>query len=52
MWIKLAAGAVAGLILGYFFPPGYAVWVVAGIVAGYLVELLTQRRKAKQKAQG
>ena len=52
MWIKLAIGAIVGLVLGYFLPPGYALWVVVGIVAGYLVELLTQRRKSKQKAQG
>lgn len=52
MWIKLAIGAIVGLILGYFLAPGYALWVVVGIVAGYLVELFTQRRKSKQKAQG
>ncbi len=52
MWIKLAIGAIVGLVLGYFLAPGYALWVVVGIVAGYLVELFTQRRKSKQKVQG
>jgi len=52
MWLKLAIGAIVGLILGYFLPPGYALWVVLGIAAGYVAELITSKKKARQKAQG
>lgn len=52
MWIKLAIGAIVGLVVGYFVAPGYALWVVVGILAGYLVELWTQRRKKGHKSQG
>lgn len=44
MWWRVAAGAVIGLIAGSFLPPGYALWVVLGIVGGYLVDLWLKRR--------
>lgn len=49
MWWKLAAGAVLGLVVGHFVVPGYALWVVVGLVLGYLAEIYAQRR-AKEKA--
>ncbi len=51
MWIKLAIGAIVGLVLGSFLAPGYAFWVVLGIIAGYLTEVwLKKRSAAKQEA--
>ncbi|NLJ75238.1 MAG: hypothetical protein GX331_09640 [Firmicutes bacterium] len=44
MWIKIAVGAVLGLIVGHFVPPGYALWVVLGVIGGYLVELLVGKK--------
>lgn len=52
MWWKLAVGAVAGLIVGHFVTPGYALWVVVGIVAGYLVETYNQRQKRQEVSTG
>lgn len=49
MWIKLAIGAIVGLVLGNFLAPGYAFWVVLGIIAGYVTETwLKKRNKAEQ----
>lgn len=48
MWWKLAAGAVLGLVVGHFVVPGYALWVVVGLVLGYGAEVLAQRKKEKQ----
>lgn len=48
MWWKLAAGAVVGLVVGHFVVPGYALWLVVGVVAGYLVEAYQQRKKRQQ----
>lgn len=50
MWIKLAVGAVVGLGLGYLFAPGYAFWVVLGIIAGYLADVWVNKRKKEQNA--
>lgn len=51
MWIKLAIGAIIGLIVGYFVPPGYALWVVLGVVGGYLVELFMGRKANGNKSE-
>lgn len=40
MWIKLVIGAVAGLLVGHWVAPGYAVWTLIGIIIGALVEFL------------
>jgi len=45
MWTKLALGALIGLVLGYFLAPGYGLWVVLGVIGGYLAELWTQKRR-------
>lgn len=52
MWWKLAAGAVLGLVIGHFVAPGYALWIVVGIVAGYLVEAIQQRKKRREATPG
>lgn len=52
MWLKLAIGAVVGLVVGHFVPPGYALWVILGIVVGYLVELWVTKDKTEQKGAG
>lgn len=43
MWIKLIIGALAGLVVGHFVTPGYALWVVVGIIVGFLADLLTKK---------
>lgn len=47
MWWKIAVGAAVGAVVGAFVPPGYALWIVVGVVGGYLAETLTQRARAK-----
>lgn len=47
MWWKLAAGAVAGLVVGHFVVPGYWLWVVIGVIAGYLAEVYARRKKGQ-----
>lgn len=47
MWVKLAVGAVVGVVLGYFLPPGYALWVILGVIGGYLAELWSQKKAKK-----
>lgn len=49
MWIKLAIGAIVGLILGHFLAPGYALWVVLGIIGGYLAEVWLKKRQKEQE---
>lgn len=50
MWARMAVGAVAGLVVGHFTRPGYALWLTAGITAGYAAELWAERsRERKQK---
>jgi len=51
MWWKVGAGAVAGLVVGYFVAPGYALWVVVGVVVGYLAHILLER-KGKREVTG
>lgn len=51
MWIKLAVGAVVGLVLGHFLAPGYALWVVLGIVAGYLVDVWQRKRTKEERSE-
>jgi len=43
MWWKLLIGAIVGLLVGHFVTPGYWLWVIVGLVAGYLAELWAQR---------
>ncbi|MFO7318232.1 MAG: hypothetical protein FWJ64_00620 [Limnochordia bacterium] len=52
MWWKLAAGAAAGLVVGHFVVPGYWLWLVVGVVAGYLAETFNRRRKGRTVAAG
>lgn len=44
MWWRLAAGAVIGLAVGSFAPPGPALWLVLGVAGGYLADLALKRR--------
>jgi len=46
MWWKLAAGAAAGLVVGHFVVPGYWLWLVVGVVAGYWRKRSTGAGKA------
>lgn len=48
MWIKLLGGAVLGFIVGYFVPPGYPLWVILGVIAGYLWELWVSKEKREK----
>lgn len=49
MWINLVVGAILGLVVGHFAPPGYALWVIIGLVAGYLVHLWQASQKENQE---
>lgn len=49
MWIMLACGAVAGLILGSFLTPGPAFWVVLGVAGGYIAAAWQKKRRAAQQ---
>ncbi len=51
MWVKLVIGAVAGLIIGHFVTPGYALWVVLGIIFGYLVDLGLGKKAKEQESE-
>lgn len=48
MWIKLAIGAIVGLVLGHFLAPGYGLWVVLGIIGGYVVDVILKKREKQQ----
>lgn len=48
MWVKLVIGAIAGLIIGHWVAPGYAVWAITGIILGGLVELVVRMQTKKQ----
>lgn len=43
MWARMAIGALVGLVIGHFTQPGYAMWIVLGITAGYAAEVWAQR---------
>lgn len=49
MWIMLACGAVAGLVLGSFLTPGPAFWVVLGIAGGYVLAAWQKKRRAAKE---
>lgn len=51
MWLKILIGAVAGLIVGHWVEPGYAVWVLIGIIVGALLDVLLQKRSQSTKEQ-
>ncbi|HHX01464.1 MAG TPA: hypothetical protein GX739_02205 [Firmicutes bacterium] len=40
MWIKLVIGAIAGLIAGHWVTPGYAAWVLIGMLLGALTDVV------------
>lgn len=48
MWIKLVIGAVAGLLVGHWVAPGYAVWTVIGIIIGALVDFLMKNNSVTE----
>lgn len=49
MWPKVAIGAVAGLLVGHFVEPGYALWVVLGVAGGYGVDWWTKRAPSRPR---
>lgn len=52
MWIKILIGAIAGLVVGHFVTPGYALWVIVGIILGFIVELASKKlRKSDEEKQ-
>ncbi len=51
MWVKLVIGAIAGLVVGHWVTPGYAVWALIGIILGALVDLV-MRTQGKKYTEG
>lgn len=43
MWWKIATGALTGFIIGSFVAPGYTLWVTAGVITGYIADVLSRR---------
>ncbi|HEX6972543.1 MAG TPA: hypothetical protein VF234_10015 [Limnochordia bacterium] len=43
MWLKVAIGAVCGLVVGHFVEPGYPLWVVLGVAGGYGADWWSRR---------
>lgn len=51
VWLKIIIGAAAGLIVGHWVPPGYAVWALIGVVLGALADIVLNRYLKKEKEQ-
>jgi|BioPla2DNA2_1021312.scaffolds.fasta_scaffold196355_2 uncharacterized membrane protein YeaQ/YmgE (transglycosylase-associated protein family) len=52
MWYKLVIGAVAGLIAGHWVAPGYAAWVLLGMILGALTDVVIKSFfKSKQQTE-
>lgn len=51
MWVKILVGAVAGLIVGHWVEPGYAIWVVVGIILGVVVDLIMKAQVNKKTSE-
>ncbi len=51
MWWKLLIGGILGLLVGHYVTPGYWLWVIIGLVLGYLVEVWTERQSRPKKAE-
>ncbi|HHT36876.1 MAG: hypothetical protein ACE3NC_03640 [Candidatus Wallacebacter cryptica] len=49
MWVKIVIGAIVGLVVGHWVPPGYAVWVLIGIILGALLDFTAARYFKKEK---
>lgn len=47
MWWKLLVGGILGLLVGHYVTPGYWLWVVIGLILGYLVQVWTDRQTGK-----
>lgn len=47
MWLKIAAGAVVGFVIGSFAAPGLTLWMTIGVLAGYSVEASVRRARAR-----
>ncbi len=48
MWVKIIIGAIAGLIIGHWISPGYAVWALIGIIIGALLDLVMKTQFNKE----
>lgn len=49
MWSRMAVGAVIGLAVGHFVQPGYALWLIVGVSAGYAAEVWVERAKEEKE---
>jgi uncharacterized membrane protein YoaK (UPF0700 family) len=49
VWVKIVIGAIVGLVVGHWVPPGYAVWVLIGIILGALLDFTAARYFKKEK---
>lgn len=52
MWWRLLIGGILGLLVGHYLAPGYWLWVIIGLILGYLVDVWTERQSKAGKAQG
>lgn len=53
VWWKLLVGGILGLLVGQYVAPGYWLWVIVGLVLGYLGQVWADKRaKSVQKKEG
>ncbi|NMB23982.1 MAG: hypothetical protein GX986_00445 [Firmicutes bacterium] len=52
MWWKLLVGGILGLLVGNYVAPGYWLWVIVGLVLGYLGQVWADRRAKSVKKEG
>ena len=52
MWWKLLVGGILGLLVGHYVAPGYWLWVIIGLILGYLGQVWADRRVKLVKKEG
>ena len=52
MWWKLLIGGIIGLGIGHYVIPGYWLWVIVGLVAGYFSQVWVDKKATGTKKEG